>query len=394
MRAYHAIRETFWNPQTMTIEAFEDATSTEKNIVEPQNVTIDEVNPMRVIVTCGCGKSRCLNCMTLKYQRSCGLFMSIPLIYQFLNKEVFGGYLYMETDGELHSDWIDKDREVLVICSKKAKSVKDLTPEQSAALFKQKVTLNDVAVNFTVTTDEKEIYSFLKNVIRNNKRCIVLSTYHSAYKLRNVTDRLASGDECLFGLTFYDEAHTIFTASGKRDFLYKINGSEDQELLSEEESQQDEENEDDEEYEESDSSDENAEQYWENLVYWGHRIFATATQSTRMLNQSRHLGDELINYSFGDAVNDRIVRDYDLYIHLYRDATPTNGSRLETHLRIMAKAMKDCDRRRVLCFHTFSNETEKKGTSAKKAGLDLCCDWHYERRATYENIQRVSESAK
>jgi len=369
MRALDAIRKTFWNPQNLAINAFEDATlTTQQNL--PLSITVDEAKPMRVIITCGCGKSRCLNCMTLKFQRSCGLFMSIPLIYQFLNKEVFGGFLYMETDGELHPEWIDKDREVLVICSKKAKALSELTPQQYAALFKQKVTLDDVALNFTVTTDEKKIYSFLKNAIRRNKRCLVLSTYHSAYKLRNVTDRLASSEDCLFGLTFYDEAHTIFTASGKRDYLYKTEEADEDSDEFDDEGNEEEIYDDDEEEldqeDESDSSDEKAEPCWKNLKYWGHRVFATATQSTRMLGQSRHLGDELINYSFGDAVRDGIVRDYDLYIHLYRDAARPE-SRLETHLRIMGKAMKDCDRRRVLCFHSYTNETEKQGTAAKKA---------------------------
>jgi len=344
MEFFDTIHKTFWKPQNIAMNAFEDHTG---QVRSDYPVTIDPniSKPMRLIMTCGCGKSRCLNCISLKFQRSCGLFSSIPLIYQFLNKEIYGGLLNIEPDNELHPNWIDEERKVLVICSKKAKSLNNLTKEQQDALLSQNVSYNNLRMKFTVTTNEDEIYKFLKKIIRKKKKCIILSTYRSAHRLRNVTDRLIkenilSNDETLFGVTFYDEAHSIFSDSGKKDYLYKYNGK----LKSTP----------------NDS-------IWDCLNYWGYRIFATATQSKRMLKQKDFLGKEIINYSLGEGVRDGIVRDYDLYIRLYQDPELVKQSRLERHLRMAARAMKDCDRKRVLCFHHYTNENEKKGTSAISA---------------------------
>lgn len=91
---YEAVRKTFWKegPQTPGLEAFERHVFSRERLHESlELVSIDEVKAMRVKIACGCGKSRLMSCISHKFQRTCFMSMGIPLLYQFLNGEVYGG---------------------------------------------------------------------------------------------------------------------------------------------------------------------------------------------------------------------------------------------------------------------------------------------------------------
>ncbi len=94
-----------------------------------------------------------------------------------------------------------------------------------------------------------------------------------------------------------------------------------------------------------------------------------------MLRDITYFGQELIRYTHADGIKDGVIRDFDVHIHICRDNfshldnqdTNDNIQTLKNAVRMSSRAMIDCNRRRALFFHRFSNVCSGKGTSAKLA---------------------------
>ncbi len=348
------IRETFWKPQAEAMRRFEEVTNNSR-----YETNQDDLRVMRVNMCCGSGKSRLMNAITLRFNRSCVLFPSLALIYQYLNGEIFGGVLNPEPGKTIQPEWIDHDRKILVICSQGYQ--RDLTDQQIQLLEGANNELQ-----FDLLLDENRIFQWLHNILLKNKKCVVLCTYHSAWKLRNVIDRLSQQKHCVFGITCYDEAHCICTT--KRSYLYRTTDDDN-----------DNDNDDDDDDDDDDNNDDDDVDLtttWKNLSIMGHRYFATATYSELMIKNIQFFGEELINYSHANGVDDGVIRDFDVHINICRANQKKDDNAADTTLanaiRISAVAMKNCDRRRALFFHRFSNvcSSELKGTSAITASTD------------------------
>ena len=380
LHPYVNIKNSFgeWIHQKKGLEKFEEYTNTQNKY--DLYTSIYDSCAMRERLCCGSGKSRLNNTIMHKFIRSCGLFMSISLIYQFLFDDIFGKCLD-QSGKQKHPDWMDPEREILIICSQNYK--KELTHQQYSLLRKQNMNFDGSNIKYTVTTRSSDIKKFLIRIIRENKKCTVLCTYHSAKKLTDVIDEIVDFNilddkESLFGVTIFDEAHRVCTE--KRGFLYKTLNSSHDKVFSEEDNflniSSDDEvfSEDEEIFSEEDSDttqDELQDELWVNLPHFGYRYFTTATYSKKMKNMMQYFGPELYIYTFPEAVADEVVSDFDVHINLDWDIQQIDLNKnmdcLEDSIRKTAQAMRDENRSRVLMFHRFSNDVEKKGTSARNA---------------------------
>lgn len=411
---HEIIRGTFWKPQLQAIANFEEVT--EVVLYDEQNETrVCDVKPMRVNMCCGSGKSRLMNTITLKFDRSCVFFPNVSLIWQYVNGEIYGGTMNPEPGKTVYPEWIDRERKILVVCSQGFE--RELTDVQRAVLDRHD--MNDHEFDFTVTTDETEVYRWLRNVMMEKHRCCILSTYQSSKKVKYAVDRLVTrhkgmlrredgGITTVFGISCFDEAHTV--CSPTRKYLYlvdqeyedandvddpmEMSQSSDEEGEPEPRVQPDEEmdgaNDASEqsdasevsEYDvnEDDGSDErDAAEVWQNLRYMGYRYYTTATYSLKMRRDIAFFGQELLHYNHAQGVADGVIRDFNTHIHMHRltkqreveeDGVAVD-QKLETAIKYGASAMIDDRRCRVLFYHRYSNATEASGTSAKVAATSL-----------------------
>jgi superfamily II DNA or RNA helicase len=307
-------------------------------------------NKALIKMFCGSGKSFIIYDTILKYCNNLSVVVvpSINLITQF-NKD----YLLNEDKIKYNNKNYKLDFELLTICSKNE-------------LDKN---------NLYFTTDDKEIYNFLK--IKKSK--IILITYQSLEVLINVITKLNYKIDILC----FDEAHHIL-GDGMKKLLFGYDIDEDYEVIEEAEIIDNTEEVSDVEYF---SEEDNEEEQDDNINFIDNfvdkTLFLTATPKNSngiimfepiteitiddkyyelnddidsYYGEELHCGKMIYEYMHYSGVIDNILNDFNIRIDLYTENT--NNSIFEA----ISRTILETGNNRVLTFHSRSETKSEKNS--------------------------------